>query len=488
VDVYELIIQRGTLGALKYANQIENKNPRLASQIDEAVIRLCKNAGMTGMIRTAQDLSNLPYTPLYPVSPQNYNYTPAPSTPSEQFTPEYDPSEYTTGYYRPKGEKEKNQNNFGASALGFAGGVALPYSKWLVLKNQLAKGYLGKLKNYKQLLIDGNFEGAAKILNSAPKEYQSLFDSGKVRQQFLDAAKAELGDGEEYRKFVQDAAGSLKADLTENAAKNKLLKKIPGITEKWLHPAIQSIDDAAFTPGVKNALRGKTIEEAKLFLENNPKLSKLLPVFEKQIASSEALSATEKFIQTAPSKNSSAIKQGLQLAAEKFPALAEFLPKIAKYLGPIGVALEAKGFFDDVNKYGWDNKTLCTFVSLIAGAASLIPPLAPVMAPIWGAVSIGCLFVQHGKPLEGKSEPSDKEDVNDINDENVFALKGKVKMSDLSDKDKRISQEIYDQYKDDRDELIREFNSNAMTPGRFDKPVSVLAGVQAQLDGGQFFE
>lgn len=36
MDVYE-IIERGTIGALKYANQIENKNFKLANQIDDAV-------------------------------------------------------------------------------------------------------------------------------------------------------------------------------------------------------------------------------------------------------------------------------------------------------------------------------------------------------------------------------------------------------------------------------------------------------------------
>ena len=188
--------------------------------------------------------------------------------------------------------------------------------------------------------------------------------------------------------------------------------------------------------------------------------------------------------------------QGLKLAAEKFPALGKVLPILGKVLGPLALFLEAKGFFEDVTKYGWDNKTICNFLSLLAGAVTVVAPLAgpagvavaAVSGIIWAVIGVGCMWVEHDKPLEGKSEPSDNEDVNDINDENVFALKGKVKMSDLSDKDKRISQEIYDQYKDDRDELIREFNSNAMTPGRFDKPVSVLAGVQTQLDGGQFFE
>jgi hypothetical protein len=495
VDVYELIIQRGTLGALKYANQIENKNYRLASQIDEAVVRLCKNAGMTGMIRTAQDLSNLPYTPLYPVSPQNYNYTPAPSTPSEQFTPEYDPSEYTTGYYRPKEEKKDN-NNVG-EVSGLASG-AVPLARYQAGKRGLlSKIFNARLKTFENLLKDGRFSEATKILNNTPKEL-NFTKPEIIRKKFLDVAEKTLGKGSAaYENFIFDAAGSLKQNLHENVTQSKYTKKIPGIQytalgRNW-HPAIQQLSEfGRLTADEKNMLRGQTIEQIEDIItkpgSNFP--GTFIQEFEKK-----RFLLAEEFLQKAPSAKEGVLKQGLQLAAEKFPALGKVLPFLGKVLGPLALFLEAKGFFDDVTKYGWDAKTICNFLSLLAGAVTVIAPLTGVGAPIaavsgviWAALGVGCMFAQHGKPLEGKSEPSDNEDVNDINDENVFALKGKVKMSDLSDKDKRISQEIYDQYKDDRDELIREFNSNAMTPGRFDKPVSVLAGVQTQLDGGQFFE
>lgn len=496
MDVYELIIQRGTLGALKYANQIENKNYRLASQIDDAVMSMCRNAGMTGMIRTAQDLPNIPYTPLYSEPSQNYNYTPTQSTQGEQYAPNYDPSDYNNGYYRPKGEK-KDDNNAGW-VPGLASG-AVPLAMYQAGKRGLlSKIFNAKLQTFENLLKDGRFSEATEILNNTPKEL-NFTNPEIIRKKFLDVAEKTLGKGSaEYEKFIVDAAGSLKQNLYKNVTQGKLTKKIPGIKytalgNNW-HPAIQQISEFEnLTPGLKDMLRGKTIEEIEDIVTAPG--TKFSSEFRKAFETTK-LSLSEKFLQKAPSAKEGVIKQGLQLAAEKFPALGKVLPFLEKVLGPLAVALEAKGFFDDVTKYGWDNKTICDFLSLLAGAVTVVAPLAgpagvgvaAVSGIIWAVIGVGCIFVQHGKPLEGKSDPSDNEDVNDINDENVFALKGKVKMSDLSDKDKRISQEIYDQYKDDRDELIREFNSNAMTPGRFDKPVSVLAGVQTQLDGGQFFE
>jgi len=499
VDVYELIIQRGTLGALKYANQIENKNYRLASQIDEAVVRLCKNAGMTGMIRTAQDLPNLPYTPLYSGPSQNYNYTPTQSTQSEQFAPEYDPSEYNTGYYRPKGEKKDDNNAGGVSGL-VSNPVPLAIMYQSGKRVLLPKIFNARLKTFENLLKDGRFSEATEILNKTPKELNFSFTKPEIiRKKFLDVAEKELGKGSKaYKKFIFDAAGSLKQNLYENVTQSKFTKKIPGIKytalgSNW-HPAIQQLPEfGGLTAGQKDMLRGQTIEEIKKII-NKP--GNKFPKTFIQEFKKKGFSLTEEFLQKAPSAKEGVIKQGLQLAAEKFPALGKVIPILGKALGPLALILEGKGFFDDVTKYGWDAKTICDFLSLLAGAVTVIAaetvvgaPIAAVSGVIWAVLGVGCMFVpEHKKPLEGKSEPSDKENVNDISDENVLALKGKVKMSDLSDKDKRISQDIYDQYKDNRDELIREFNSNAMTPGRFDKPVSVLAGVQTQLDGGQFFE
>ena len=54
MDVYNLILERGYIGALDYANKIEHKNLRLASEIDEIVSELFRMASGVKSIRTAQ--------------------------------------------------------------------------------------------------------------------------------------------------------------------------------------------------------------------------------------------------------------------------------------------------------------------------------------------------------------------------------------------------------------------------------------------------
>jgi hypothetical protein len=58
VDVYNLILDRGYLGALDYANQIEGKNFRLASEIDKIVSELYVIASRPFNVRYAQTKIN----------------------------------------------------------------------------------------------------------------------------------------------------------------------------------------------------------------------------------------------------------------------------------------------------------------------------------------------------------------------------------------------------------------------------------------------
>ena len=491
MDVYELIIREGTLGAIAYANQIENKNYRLASKIDDAVMSMCRNAGM---VRTAQDIEDIPWDYSAPrQSYPSYSYS-APSQPSYNPAPNYDPSKYNNGYYRPKGEK-KDDNNAGG-VPGLASGT-VPLAMYQAGKRGLlSKIFNAKLQTFENLLKDGRFSEATEILNNTPKEL-NFTKPELIRKKFLDVAEKTLGKGSaEYEKFAVDAAGSLKQNLYKNVIESKYTKKIPGIKYTALgndwHPAIQQVSEFKnLTPGQKNMLRGKTIEEIAEIV-NNP--GNKFPFKFNQAIIDEGLLSSEKFLQKAPSAKEGVLKQGLQLAAEKFPALGKVLPILGKVLGPLALFLEGKGFFDDVTKYGWDNKTICDFLSLLAGAVTVVAPLAGpagvavagVSGIIWAVIGVGCMWVQHGKPLEDKTESQDKESVADISDANVEALAGKVKMSDLSQDDQNKAQEIYESYKNDPEEMTNEFNRQAMG-GRFDKPVSVLAGVEKQLNGGQFF-
>lgn len=484
MDVYELIIERGTIGALKYANQIENKNFKLANQIDDAVLRLCKNAGM---IRTAQEIPDIPWD--YAGS-SSYSFSPPPlqNNPSYNYSPPASQN-YPSTLSDNKSNSEPQETGSANPFLGLAGSVAIPLAKFKAWKNWRNIQYAKKIKDFKSLLEMGNNQAAIEMLNNAPKEFsqgfrgglQGFLDPVKVRQQFLNEARNTLVDPEEYQNFIHDAAGSMKNSLNESLRRHKVLKKIP----KAIHPAVENFD--FLSEAQKKSLRGKSIEEVKRIFEKstNPNL---LQDFESHIAKSgKGFEAAEKLLQETPSKNAGILKQGFQLLAEKFPLVGKVMPVLEKFLGPIAVLLEAKGFFEDL-EYGWDMKTICNFASLLAGAATVlgIPGIAPIL---WGILSIGCMIVHHGpkKSAPDEKNKADTSDINDINDENVNALVGKVQISDLSQKDQELSQQMYDRYKDNEEQLIKEFKSAAYG-GKFDNPVSVLAGVDTQLNNGKFFK
>jgi hypothetical protein len=84
VDVYNLILDRGYLGALKYASEIEDKNFRLASEIDQIVSELYVIASRPFNVRYAQtSIQEYPTFDSYstPVSPrsnkQSYPFAPS---------------------------------------------------------------------------------------------------------------------------------------------------------------------------------------------------------------------------------------------------------------------------------------------------------------------------------------------------------------------------------------------------------------------------
>ena len=439
------------------------------------------------MIRTAQEIQDIPWD--YPGS-SSYSFSPPPlqNNPSYSYSPPASQNYPST----PSDNKSNSEPQDTGSAnpfLGLAGGVPITLAKFKAWKNWRNMQYAKKIEDFKELLKIGNNRDAIEMLNNAPKEFsqgfkvfggglQGFLDPVKVRQDFLDAAEKTLVDPAEYQNFIHDAAGSMKNSLNESLRRHKVLKKIP----KAIHPAVENFE--SLTPAQKNSLRGKSIEEVKKIFENS-KIKNLLQDFEKHIEKGgKGFEAAEKLLQETPSKNAGILKQGFQLLAEKYPLVGKYMPMLEKFLGPIAVFLEGKGFFEELHEYGWDAKTICNFASLIAGAGTVLG--IEFLAPIWGILSIGCIIVQHGQKKSAPDEKN-KADISDINDENVNALVGKVQISDLSQKDQELSQQMYDQYKGNEEQLINEFNS-AATGGKFDKPVSVLAGIETQLNNGQFFK
>lgn len=111
MDVYNLILDRGYIGALEYASKIENKNYRLASEIDQIVCELYKTAsGVSKNIKTAQS-----------AMPRFETYR-APERPTVTRTAPSQPASSTDFEGRPEGMPESKSAlygmGYGASLYG----------------------------------------------------------------------------------------------------------------------------------------------------------------------------------------------------------------------------------------------------------------------------------------------------------------------------------------------------------------------------------
>ena len=162
-----MILEKGTIGALKYAQDIEQKNYRIASKIDSAVVEIYS---FTKFAR-----GDDPFTD--PDSPLN------PNTESNQKRP-------------------INFNDLGLEGADTA-------AKWLAFKNSRKLFYNSKINEFTKLIQDINNpasrEQAIKILNNSPKDFNYL--RGNIRSTLLQIAKSKLPT-EEFQSFVHDAAGA----------------------------------------------------------------------------------------------------------------------------------------------------------------------------------------------------------------------------------------------------------------------------------------
>ena len=194
MDVYNLILDRGYLGALDYANQIEGKNFRLASEIDKIVSELYVIASGLSSVRYAQRA--IPQFPRF-----DTNYAPAPA-PSRQQSSPYSPSGADpiangTGEISAPGDME---NLVGAgtgllSAASLIGKVRVLRDKGVIaadLSNRIIN-FL-KTQNISQpvfkaiegLLKSGNFSGIINVMKGS--QGTAGKSAGKVMEMLVAAA------------------------------------------------------------------------------------------------------------------------------------------------------------------------------------------------------------------------------------------------------------------------------------------------------------
>jgi len=488
MDVYELIIQKGTLGALKYANQIENKNYRLASQIDEAVVNFYRNEEM---VRIAQKQYGYYTPPGQNIKQPDKQYKVPP-----RGTPDPD------GYLRsPASEDPLNntKNNLYQAPKLFR----VKRLKDIAQQEKLFKAFESALQA-------GKIDKAIDLFKKSNPLLWTNLNTPPMRQRFLDSALKILKyPSPEYEKFIKNVAGIMSQEsssrfipgILKNPAKNLLNLGVA------IHPAIKSAPGfESLTPAIKKELMGKSFDEAKYILEQKTVGTQFLQDFKQYIAQRGPGYFSEKYLQFAPRAKEKIVNQGILKLMEKFPQLEEAFAifggakiLIGKLLGPIILAMDAKNLWDDVDVYGWDGKNICQLLSLIIGVADTASgistlasggataPITALLSVLWLVSSIGCgVVAQHDMPISGKSTPQLQENTDQITDNNIKNLIGKVKMSDLSMDDQRRARDIFNNWKNNKQAMKRNFYEQAKG-GLFKKPVSVLAGLESYLRDGSFF-
>lgn len=510
VDIYQLILERGMLGALEYASKIEGENHKLASQIDSAVTQMYRNASGVSK-RTAQFTSgtfrnfDIPqtYTPTYTQSPAQ-----APSQPASQSASPA--SAYS--YEDPMAQEERdwsNKSNLETGASLASGFIVLnKYQAFKLFKNSLYGPNGAVFKEYQALLAKGASLSPAEttkladILSKVPRyayiqngtpvtlidEYTKLIDVGKLGAQNVETIISKAAE-----TASRPSQGALIRFLHKFSPvkAGKLLDKI-----SWTHPIVEEFSPGLAT-GAQNenilkSLKGKSTSEALQHLENiasnnRKEIKSIIDRFSAQGVSTSAdlraigqdaladqvdnllgeagvatkfknylggkgidvgkefLSKTKGGIAAGAAKAEA--NEGLLMGifskiATKYPVLAGSLRLLSKVAGPLAVALEAKGAFDEYKESGLTPRFMCNILSLILGIVTtgsvmtgIGAPVAAVTGPLWGVVSIGCMFFP--------SEDKDKKDrPTQLTQEDVDKREDTVKWDDLSDKDKAQAKEI----------------------------------------------
>lgn len=494
VDAYQLILEKGTLGALRYADAVDVENPVLASQIEEAVIRLQKlsEQAKVGMVRTAQ---------------LNYQQAPQIQIPQswKQPLPNGEPREITLPelqqVFGKNFEKIPEDDWFSrpaawASFLGNAGvssvqikaimnGINFHKARMFI---NLAANATDKAKKLEFL------EKATKFRQKLPKQvaynFDNLFFKNKAAPDWLKGPQntSNLQEAFYNQKVVPHAD---KWKLWQNQIKSKL-KSDYIKAEKPKH--IKRLLDEYMRRN-PNATSAQINQYKRYIALNDKKLIQFLakqanaidwtqnPQYKKIFDQLNIGKPIGTALGTNPISSGTKASAPANLMAQLFDDLGKWGPLrffktfanqirtnkvsslLGKSLGPIFIVLQSAGIIDDWRKNGFDARLMCEMLSVLAGAASFIPVLTPIAAPLGIALSIGCAFV----PRKEKKTPEQltKADY----DERMKT----IKLQDLSPGDQQKIQKLMSQYGDNREALVQAFQVGARS---FDNPLDAGAYVK----------
>lgn len=497
MDVYQLIYERGLIGALEYANQIDKQNYKLASEIDLAINSLIRTATNVGNknVRKAQfeELGGFEL-------PQRQYYAPARQTEIPSPEPTQDPAQQEAAQF-----KRNNPAGFGAAAVGgyiFLNQVqAAKYFK----KYWYTQGQLDTFTDIASKIRAGSatpaeIENASKILAKVPR-YATKINGTDVAliDRYIDILK-NTGNSPVISEILQ-TSGTWSSQPTMSARQRLMDVVRPGWgsssfqskLQNWVHPIFDKFDPG-LTPAqnrkVLDLIKGKAPDEAldalKAFdaAQGTSAAAKL----ESHLISNAGVDSVAEALGklkggTAAGKAKAAVGEGplteiFSKLIQKFPAIAGPLKFLLKWAGPIAVAFEAKGLFDEYNEFGPSPRFYCKALSTIVGAISLIPPATPFAGPLWIALQFGCNLFSGGEK---------KKDDSKVTQSDIDSRESSIQWNDLSDGDKQAVKDILKR-SDEGAASWQNLFINGMTNKQFDNAADVGAALQKQRNQGNFVE
>lgn len=482
MDVYQLIFEKGTLGALKYANKIDSTNYVLASEIEDAVRELCTISSKinSGRIKLAQSLPS-PEVQYY--NPPSYNETqqtqaqPQGASGTETNVgrePTYQPiqsTEYTSivkvafnflklyfGWQKVTQSlylTKSGKNLFNAAVL--ASGDASQIVP--MLAGKVSPDDLGKIKGFL-----GNMLPKVQELLAAKEVVKSSPEATRAFNQLNDMYRLIGGTTEEIKNY-KDIVRLFRSKFPTSP----LLKTFE---EETLKTAPKLLDEAG-KAAIENA--GKEVAEKA----------------GKEVAEEAGKELAEKAGKGAVKKP--LVEKLLGLIGKKVPQLANPLKIISTKLPFIGTIIEgldaSYNIYRDLENGELSNRTICLVLSTIASyftTSSLVATIAsggtasPLLAAaiaIQTFVSLGCAFVTKGS--DDRKEQKEQNYKN-LNEANVNKYKTTIQTRDLNKEDLHLVDDIIRNSKTES-ELDNKIQS-AISGKKFFDPAKALAMIQKQMD------
>lgn len=432
MDVYALILDKGIIGALEYANSVDPSNYRFASKIDKATNSLFKLSQ-----QPMQFVSPVQTTPNVAPQQQAPLQGPTKEITNDDMIRIFGPDIYKQAPM-PQSEDWLGVNNIWWNAIKDGLLMGLTPQMSLGASHLLRLRELGPLVqelnnvNLSPLLKDQKIEEIAKIINKSPGKALTQYGNYNVKESILNAVNKNLKNPGDVENVL------IRASDLHNVSNNTLQNILRGNNQ-----VSTDFKDLIQQGKVTlNDLKGKSLKELDDILVKNGKVGGAL-------AGTRNLNNLSG--QLVADGNKGKIAQMIEKAAVKFPILGKVLPFVAKIAGPLFVALSAKGLIDDWEKLNGqpDAKWYCEFGAIIASILTLIPPLTPFAGPIALALNFGCMFVGRDEKKKSNLMSSDYK-----------ARMQTIQEADLSGKDMSMINSLWNEYSSDKKSLQQAFEKS----------------------------